>query len=98
LIALLFCLIILLMLLIFHSYLVLTNQTTYELIRRRRIHYLRGIPNNVHPFSKGLLRNIYFFCWSRDDFYTIESLPTREELEAKARPYTFQDVLTCRCC
>lgn len=98
LIVLLFCLIIVLMLLIFHSYLVLTNQTTYELIRRRRIHYLRGIPNNVHPFSKGVLRNIYFFCWSRDDFFALESLPTREELEAKARPYTFHDILTCRCC
>ncbi|KAH9307347.1 hypothetical protein KI387_035258, partial [Taxus chinensis] len=41
LIALLFCLIILLMLLTFHTYLILTNQTTYELIRKRRIPYLR---------------------------------------------------------
>ncbi|XVF62256.1 hypothetical protein PTKIN_Ptkin08bG0202900 [Pterospermum kingtungense] len=30
-----------LLLLIFHSYLVITNQTTYELVRRRRIPYLR---------------------------------------------------------
>ncbi|KAJ6919197.1 hypothetical protein NC651_013221 [Populus alba x Populus x berolinensis] len=35
-----FALIFLLLLLIFHSYLILTNQTTYELIRRRRIPYL----------------------------------------------------------
>ncbi|OMO83453.1 putative zinc finger protein [Corchorus olitorius] len=33
----------LLLLLIFHSYLVLTNQTTYELVRRRRIPYLRNL-------------------------------------------------------
>ncbi|KAJ4829453.1 hypothetical protein Tsubulata_015704 [Turnera subulata] len=31
----------LLLLLLFHSYLILTNQTTYELIRRRRIPYMR---------------------------------------------------------
>uniref|UniRef100_A0A2P2KVV8 S-acyltransferase n=1 Tax=Rhizophora mucronata TaxID=61149 RepID=A0A2P2KVV8_RHIMU len=34
-------LIFLLLLLLFHSYLILTNQTTYELVRRRRILYLR---------------------------------------------------------
>ncbi|CAN6485235.1 unnamed protein product [Victoria cruziana] len=34
-------LVFLLLLLFFHSYLVLTNQTTYELVRRRRIPYLR---------------------------------------------------------
>ncbi|KAL6011843.1 hypothetical protein ACLOJK_002309 [Asimina triloba] len=33
-------LIFLLLLLLFHSYLILTNQTTYELVRRRRITYL----------------------------------------------------------
>ncbi|KAL9260312.1 S-acyltransferase 10-like protein, partial [Drosera capensis] len=35
-------LIFLFLLLIFHSYLILTNQTTYELVRRRRIPYMRG--------------------------------------------------------
>ncbi|XP_057820918.1 protein S-acyltransferase 10 isoform X1 [Cryptomeria japonica] len=98
LIALLFCLIILLMLLLFHTYLILTNQTTYELIRKRRIHYLRSIPDRVHPFSKGILRNVYNFCCSWDDFYTIDSMPTREELEEKARPYSCWDILSCRCC
>ncbi|KAL3630169.1 hypothetical protein CASFOL_023153 [Castilleja foliolosa] len=35
-------LIFLLLLLLFHSYLVMTNQTTYELVRRRRIVYMSG--------------------------------------------------------
>ncbi|KAF8406680.1 hypothetical protein HHK36_008771 [Tetracentron sinense] len=35
------CAIFLLLLFLFHSYLVLTNQTTFELVRRRRIPYLR---------------------------------------------------------
>lgn len=88
----------LLLLLLFHSYLVLTNQTTYELVRRRRIPYLRGIPERVYPFSKGLCGNLYNFCCLRTDICTFEPLPTQLELEEKLRPYTFLDVLKCRCC
>ncbi|XP_020532306.1 protein S-acyltransferase 10 isoform X2 [Amborella trichopoda] len=92
------CLIFLLLLLIFHSYLVLTNQTTHELIRKQRISYLRGIPDRVHPFSKGVCRNLYNFCCASRSIYTIEPLPTLEEIEDKKRPYTCWDIVTCRCC
>lgn len=91
-------LIFLLLLLLFHSYLVMTNQTTYELVRRRRIPYLRGIPERVYPFSKGVCRNLYNFCCVWSSIYTLESLPTAQELEAKSKPYTCLDVLSCRCC
>ncbi|KAL6959886.1 protein S-acyltransferase [Sarracenia purpurea var. burkii] len=91
-------LIFLLLLLLFHTYLVLTNQTTYELVRRRRIPYLRAIPERVYPFSKGACRNIYNFCCARTDTYSLERLPTAQELEEKARPYVCVDVLSCRCC
>ncbi|XP_010266105.1 PREDICTED: protein S-acyltransferase 10-like isoform X4 [Nelumbo nucifera] len=92
------CLIFLLLLFLFHSYLVLTNQTTYELVRRRRIPYLRGIPERVYPFSKGICRNLYNFCCASSSIYSVEPLPTPEELEAKSRPYTCLDVLSCCCC
>ncbi|KAK7406883.1 hypothetical protein VNO78_08518 [Psophocarpus tetragonolobus] len=92
------CLIFLLLLLLFHSYLILTNQTTFELVRRRRIHYLRGIPERVHPFSRGVRRNLYNFCCARNTIYRFEPLPTSEEIEEKSRPYTCSDVVTCRCC
>lgn len=98
LVTLLISLIFLLLLLLFHSYLVLTNQTTYELVRRRRIPYLRGIPERVYPFSKGVCRNLYNFCFGRRSIYNIEVLPSAVELEEKSRPYTCLDVLTCRCC
>ncbi|MQM07555.1 hypothetical protein Taro_040399 [Colocasia esculenta] len=80
------------------SYLVLTNQTTYELVRRRRIPYLRDVPDNVYLFSRGICRNLCYFCCSRDSAYVLERVPTREELEARTRPYTCIDVLCARCC
>ncbi|XP_058090731.1 protein S-acyltransferase 10-like isoform X2 [Magnolia sinica] len=79
-------------------YLVLTNQTTYELVRRRRISYLRSIPERVYPFSKGMCRNLYNFCCARSSIYAMEPLPTADELDVKARPYTCVDVFSCRCC
>ncbi|GMY11127.1 protein S-acyltransferase 10 [Fagus crenata] len=91
-------LIFLLLLLLFHSYLILTNQTTYELVRRRRIPYLRGIPERVYPFSKGVCTNLHSFCCAQSSIYRMESLPSAQEIETKARPYTCLDVVTCRCC
>ncbi|KAJ7568521.1 hypothetical protein O6H91_01G036100 [Diphasiastrum complanatum] len=69
----------LLTLLIFHSYLVATNQTTYEKTRRRRIPYLRALPANAYPFSKGFRRNIYEFCCGSAEH--VYSLPVVAELE-----------------
>ncbi|KHG17299.1 hypothetical protein F383_08473 [Gossypium arboreum] len=74
------------------------SQTTYELVRRRRIPYLRRIPERVYPFSKGICRNLYNFCCVRSSIYSLEPLPSSQELEEKARPYTCLDILTCRCC
>ncbi|KAH6755932.1 DHHC-type zinc finger family protein [Perilla frutescens var. hirtella] len=91
-------LIFLLLLLLFHSYLIMTNQTTYELVRRRRIVYLRGIPERVYPFNEGVRRNLYLFCCARSSMYRMERLPTAQELEEKSRPYTCYDVVSCRCC
>ncbi|XXG59934.1 hypothetical protein AAC387_Pa04g1933 [Persea americana] len=91
-------LIFLLLLLLFHSYLILTNQTTYELVRRRRISYLRLLPARVHPFSRGICRNLSDFCCLRRSIHAIERLPTTEELESRARPYVCMDIVSCRCC
>ncbi|CAM8956348.1 unnamed protein product [Rhodiola kirilowii] len=98
LITLTFALIFVLLLLLFHSYLILTNQTTYELVRRRRIPYLREIPERVHPFSNGICSNIYNFCCARSSLYYLEPLPRAHEIEAKARTYTCLDILRCRYC
>ncbi|KAL8251424.1 hypothetical protein R6Q59_035117 [Mikania micrantha] len=85
-------------LLLFHSYLVVTNQTTYELVRRRRIPYMRSIPERVYPFSKGACRNLYNFCFARRSIYAMEPLPSAQELEQMSVPYRCLDVISCRCC
>lgn len=95
---LIFILIFLLLLLLFHSYIALTNQTTYEVARRKRIFYLRGVPERVHPFSRGMCRNLYDFCCSNQKGYVLEAVPPTEELEARAARYTCRDVICCRCC
>ncbi|KNC53463.1 zinc finger protein [Thecamonas trahens ATCC 50062] len=47
----------------YHTYLVLTGQTTWEDLRTRKIEYLRGF-ELVAPFSKGVLGNVVTFCSS----------------------------------
>lgn len=71
---------------LFHSFLILTNQTTYELTRRRRIPYLRSLPDKVHPFNQGIDANLYSFCCSPSSEYPIYVLPSADELENMARP------------
>ncbi|KAB2094878.1 hypothetical protein ES319_A02G189900v1 [Gossypium barbadense] len=95
LIALSISIIFLLLLLLFHIYLVLTNQTTYELVRRRRIPYLRRIPERVYPFSKGICRNLYNFCCVRSSIYSLEPLPSSQELEEKNRLLVVRWRLSC---
>ncbi|KAG5620876.1 hypothetical protein H5410_006094 [Solanum commersonii] len=73
-------------------------QITFEVLRKRRIPYMRNIPEGVFPFSKGACRNLYEFCCARSSMYRMEPLPTALELEEKLRPYTYSDVLSCRCC
>lgn len=83
------CSLFLLTLLLFHSYLAMTNQTTYEKTRRRRISYLKDIPDGVHPFSKGCTGNIKSFCCTPyvtpSEKYRVYALPTQEELARAQR-------------
>jgi len=45
-------------LLLFHTMLILTNQTTWEFTRKDTLSYLRMYPKSYHPFSKGTFGNI----------------------------------------
>ena len=37
----------------FHVFCIATNQTTWEIASKRKISYLRGVPENVHAFDRG---------------------------------------------
>lgn len=39
---------------IYHTYLALRNDTTYEMRKRPEIYYFRGIIKN-HPFDRGII-------------------------------------------
>jgi palmitoyltransferase len=46
----------------FHVFLMLSNQTTWEVSSKEKITYLRRVPQNVYPFSKGPARDCAQFC------------------------------------
>ncbi|KAH7423024.1 hypothetical protein KP509_12G036300 [Ceratopteris richardii] len=91
------CLLFLAALIVFHSYLILTNQTTYEVIRRGRLYYMRNVPHNVKPFSKGYVRNVANFCCGTRSFYYLEEVPSDDILSARASS-SFLQALYFNCC
>jgi hypothetical protein len=54
------------MMLIFHTWLVLTNGTTFEMEKREHLEYLTGTELCDLPFSQGLCWNVRMFCCMRD--------------------------------
>lgn len=51
---------------VLHSYLAVTNQTTYETLRFDQLWYTQGIPDHVVPFDGGCAHNLGMFCWSKN--------------------------------
>jgi palmitoyltransferase len=45
-------------LLVYHTFLIMTNQTTWEHSRRRQISYMRIYPRVVFPFDYGIINNV----------------------------------------
>lgn len=57
-------------LLVFHLYMIFSNQTTWEWISRDRIYYLSDIDEEILPFDRGCYRNgvEFFFKMKRDGY------------------------------
>lgn len=49
----------------FHSFLVLSNQTTHEIVRGQALEYLKPLPVGVSPFSRGPIQNVFNFITNR---------------------------------
>ena len=60
------------LMLLFHSFLALTNQTTYEVLEREEVGYLQDWHKVLSgPFSRGLIRNLaYFFYYGNKERFT----------------------------
>lgn len=52
------------MLLSYHTYLMLTGQTTWEQVSRQRILYLKDLEALVNPFDEGCCKNVSIFLFN----------------------------------
>ena len=92
---LIFALMILVPLSIFHTFLVVTNWTTSELLSRRtKIPYLAQYPEGVNPFDKGCVENVRAFCLAEMD----ATLPSLDEIRERERIETLCNNRFYSCC
>ena len=49
----------------FHNYMVITAQTSHEVVKHSKIPYLQSFPIGMSPFNQGIMRNYFltFFRW-----------------------------------
>lgn len=66
----------------YHSYLALTNQTTWENVSWEKISYMRQFSRkDGSPFSKGILLNVYYYCCKKyPDAFTIWQLTKKTKV------------------
>jgi len=79
-----------------HCFLVASNQTTWELSKGRAISYLRGVPGNVQPFSRGVAANTREFCCG--PVPAEYSMPSQQELDELSVKETFWENRYYSCC
>ena len=61
-----------------------TNQTTWEVASKRKISYLKGVPDNVYAFDRGFARNVREFCCAPPPArYEMRSLRELRQFSAK---------------
>lgn len=80
------------------TYLVVTNQTSYEAARRHSIPYLKRVPDNVYPFTHGCARNVAQFCCVGLSKAGAPTLPSEEELMLESKRETFWENRYYTCC
>ena len=75
-------------LLVFHSYLLLSGQTTWEVSAQKRVTYLKDLPSGSKPFDEGAVANVRAACYPASIPRTWR-VPSLAALEAKANDQTF---------
>jgi len=75
-------------LLVFHSYLLLSGQTTWEVSSEQRVSYLRDLPRGSKPFDEGAVENLRAGCFPGPHPRRWR-IPSLAELEARENQQTF---------
>ena len=77
-----------------HTYLILKNKTTYELLAREKIWYLEAYGSDVNPFDRGWYENAKIFFRGEVE----HTMPSSEELEQRLGKETIWDNSYYSCC
>ena len=86
-----------LLMLLHQLFLLATDQTSFEQARRGAIPYLKRVPENVHPFSRGFFANVGLFC-CRVDRARDYVLPSEDDLLLESKRETFWENRYYSCC
>ena len=68
-----------------HTFLALTNGTTFELEKRHHLEYLRGVNMCDLPFSKSIVFNLRVFCCMKDQICSWRSCCSKKKLSSKIK-------------
>ena len=71
-----------------HSYLLASNQTTWEFNKQREIDYIRTYPPRYRPFDRGVLHNLMECLWVDRTRLRRFDLPDVDEAWSKPVPTT----------
>ena len=82
-----------------HSYLLATNQTTWEFNKQQEIDYIRTYPSRFRPFDRGVLHNLMECLWVDKARLRRYELPDVHEAWSKPVPTTCLNnpVINCIC-
>mmetsp|Transcript_23660 Transcript_23660/g.35081 ORF Transcript_23660/g.35081 Transcript_23660/m.35081 type:complete len:454 (+) Transcript_23660:68-1429(+) len=81
------------MMAIVHTWLMLTNGTTFELEKREHVEYLKGSELCDLPFSRGLCGNLTLFCCMRDAASCASSMRRKTRKRENFRPILWKPVV-----
>jgi hypothetical protein len=81
------------MMAIVHTWLMLTNGTTFELEKREHVEYLKGFELCDLPFSRGLCGNLTLFCCMRDAASCASSMRRKKMKRENFRPILWKPVV-----
>ncbi|KAI5539943.1 cysteine S-palmitoyltransferase protein [Trichomonas vaginalis G3] len=81
-----------------HTFLILSNKTTWEILKGKEITYLTNWKLRLSPFSHGMIQNIREFCFMRWEVPVYKVPFTPEEMEQYKADNSCIMNDTCNCC